>query len=235
MKQNNFLIRIREIGGKKKTLQLLRDGIKLFFEYASRKIFKYKRSFLFCDKKFIYFYYPYNATWRNERCIEVPIIWQAVKANKGKEILELGNVLSHYFHVNHTILDKYEKAREVINEDAVDFYTNKKFNLIVAISTLEHIGWDEEPRDPLKIIKAINNLKNNLNKNGKIIASIPLGYNPNIDGLIKRNKIFDKQYYMKRISRSNEWKQVSLDEVKDIKYGYPFPFANAIVIGVIEN
>ncbi len=235
MKQNNFAIRMREIGGKKNLSKLVKDGIKLFFEYGNKRIFRYGESFVFCNKKLRYFYYPYNATWRNERCVEIPIIWDAIKNYKGKNILELGNVLSHYFSINHVILDKYEKAKGVINEDAVDFNYNSKFDLIVAISTLEHIGWDEEPREPSKIIKAIKNLKNNLNKNGKIIASVPLGYNPHLDELIKKNKIFDKQYFIKRISRDNKWKQAYLEELKEVKYGKPFPFANVVAIGVIQN
>ena len=34
-----------------------------------------------------------------------------------------------------------------------------KYDLIVTISTLEHVGWDEEPRDPSKVLRAIENLK----------------------------------------------------------------------------
>ena len=44
----------------------------------------------------------------------------------------------------------------MINQDVVDFKTNEKYDLIVSISTLEHVGWDEEPRDDKKISKALN-------------------------------------------------------------------------------
>jgi hypothetical protein len=39
----------------------------------------------------------------------------------GRNVLEVGNVLSHYFPVHHDVLDKYEKAKGVINEDVVEF------------------------------------------------------------------------------------------------------------------
>jgi hypothetical protein len=67
-----------------------------------------------------------------------------VKRYKERNILEIGNVLSHYFPVNHDIVDKYEKADGVINQDVVHFYSPKKYDLIVSVSTLEHVGWDED-------------------------------------------------------------------------------------------
>src|SRR6202034_3735504 len=107
---------------------------------------------------YYYFYHRYNYTWKNERTIEIPIIWDIIRKNPNKEILEVGNVLSHYYQVHHTILDKYEKGDNVINEDVIDFNPKKKYDLIVSISTLEHVGWDEEPRQPLKILTAVTNL-----------------------------------------------------------------------------
>jgi len=95
----------------------------------------------------------------NERAVEIPIIWHIVRENKGKRILEAGNVLSHYFRVDHDIVDKYERAEDVINEDVVNFQPSKKYDLIVSISTLGHVGWDENPKEPSKILKAIEHLK----------------------------------------------------------------------------
>src|SRR3990172_4116095 len=99
------------------------------------------RTFVFRDKTYHYFYHTYNPTWRNERCVETPIIWSIVKRSKEANILEVGNVLSHYFDTNHDVLDKYERAPGVINEDVVEFKSNKRYDLIVSISTLEHVGW----------------------------------------------------------------------------------------------
>ena len=94
-------------------------------------------------------------TWRNERTVAVPI-WNLVRRfeEQNKKILEVGNVLSYYFKVNHDILDKYEIMDGVINEDVVDFRPSKQYDLIVSIVTLEHVGWSESSKEPAKIIRA---------------------------------------------------------------------------------
>jgi hypothetical protein len=134
--------------------------------------------FIFQGKVYHYFYHPYNCTYRNERAVEIPICWEIVKdaRNKGQKILEVGNVLSHYFHVDHDIVDKYEKAIGIINEDVCNFKSSKKYYLIISISTLEHVGFDEEPRDPCKVLRAIENLKSLLAVGGKMVATFPVGY-----------------------------------------------------------
>lgn len=147
------------------------------------------RYFVFGGKKYKYFYHPYNQTWDNERRFEIPIIWDAVRQNQGKRILEVGNVLSHYFKVNHDVLDKYEKGKGVINEDAVNFAPKEKYDLIVSISTLEHVGWDETPKEPEKAVRALENLRKCLNPGGKIILTIPRGENPYLDQLLDNNQL----------------------------------------------
>lgn len=141
------------------------------------KNFKSSRTFFFNNRTYNYFYHRYSITWNNERTVEVPIIRDFIKNYENDNILEIGNVLSHYFTVNHDIVDKYEKGDGVINQDVIDYKPSKKYDLIISISTLEHVGWDELPREPLKIIKAINNLKSLLNRRGKIVMTIPLGHN----------------------------------------------------------
>lgn len=93
----------------------------------------------------------------------------------------MGNVLSNYFSVNHDIVDKYEKSYGVINHDIVDFNPDKKYDLIVSILTLEHVGWDEIPKEPTKILSAIKNMIALLEPEGKIVVTLPLGYNPEMD------------------------------------------------------
>jgi hypothetical protein len=235
MRQNSISTRIREIGGKKSVPRMIIDGLKLSVEYGHHRIFKSHRRFVFNKQLMKYFYFPYNATWRNERAIEIPIIRDFVLNNKSGRVLEFGNVLSHYFDINHDIIDKYEKGKSVLNEDIVKFKPLKKYDLIVAISTLEHVGWDEKPREPAKILDAVANLRKILNKGGSAIISVPLGYNSYLDKLVHDKKIFDEQFIMKRVSGDNLWREVSLSEVKGVKYGKPFPFANAVVFGLIKK
>lgn len=122
-----------------------------------------------------YFIHPYNFTWASERCIEVPIVMSYLK-RATLPVLEVGNVLSHYFKVNHHIVDKYEMAPGVQNMDAAEFSTDVRYGLILSISTLEHIGMDgDDETDESKTIKTIQNLCWLLAPSGKIVATVPLG------------------------------------------------------------
>jgi len=152
-------------------VSIIRNKLANSLWYYYFKLFKSSRTFTFQRETYRYFYHKYNTTWRNKRAVEVPIVWKIVNKYIGRNILEVGNVLSHYFPVNHDILDKYEKAKGVINQDVVDFSPAKKYDLIVSISTLEHVGWDETPREPMKILRAIENLKRLLAPKGKKLLS----------------------------------------------------------------
>lgn len=205
-------------------------------KYFIHKIFKSWRVFRFQGRNYQYFCHRYNFTWMNERAVEVPVIWEMVKKYHGKKILEVGNVLSHYFSFSHDILDKYEKGEGVINQDIVGFKPAGKYDLIVSISTLEHVGWDENPRDPGKVLRAVENLRNCLVSKGKMIITLPLGYNPPMDELLGERGIpFSQQYFLKRISRDNKWKEVEWKDVCGAKFSDPFPNANGLVIGIVEK
>jgi len=201
------------------------------FPYCYFKIFKSWRTFKVHGKNYKYFYHLYNTTWENERAVEIPIIWEILKEHRGKMILEVGNVMSHYFTVNHDVVDKYEKAKNVINQDIVDYRPSKKYDLIISISTLEHVGWDENPREPEKILRAIDNLKNCLVAGGKLAVTLPLGYNSDLDKFLLDRKIkFTQQYILKRISRDNQWREVNWDDVRNSQYGNPYSKANGLII-----
>jgi SAM-dependent methyltransferase len=202
------------------------------FYFWYYKTFK-QELFKFNGEIYNYFYHTYHTTWKNERSIEIPIIQRYIDSNKYKNVLEVGNVLSHYFPVSYDIVDKYEEGEHVINTDVVDFNPKKRYNLIISISTIEHIGYDEKIKDPMKIRKALAHLKTLLAPNGKIIISVPLDYNPEMDKLIKYEKTFSELYYLKRIA-VDKWIEVNKEDIKNAKFNYPFPKDNALVIGIIR-
>ena len=191
---------------------------------------------MFEGETYRYFCRWYNTTWLNERAVETPVVWKLVNKQEGKNILEIGNVLSHYFPVKHDIVDKYENAKGVINQDVVEFQPNRKYDLIVSISTLEHVGWDEKPRDPTKILKAFERLQALLSQKGRMIVTLPIGFNSDLDNLLKFNKIrFTRQFCFRRISKSNIWREVKWGDLRTLKNEEPFHQANGLVIGILEK
>ncbi len=197
-------------------------------------IFRPSNTFVFRGESYPYLYSYNNFTFLNERAVEVPIVKKIWNQNTGRRILEVGNVLSQYYPVEHDVLDKYERVDGIINQDVVDFNPEKKYDLIICISTLEHVGWDERPKDPEKILRAIDNLKELLDKQGEIIVTIPLGYNPAIDDLIRKGNIqFSELRCLKRISGNNRWIETEWQEVERSTYNNNYPRAEGIVIGKI--
>lgn len=192
--------------------------------------------FKFKGDNYEYFYHHHDKTWKSERAIEIPIIYKEVESYKGLKILEVGNVISNYLPFNGDILDKYEIGTQVINEDVVDFNPSYKYDLIISISTLEHVGWDEDHIEPEKISMAINNLTKILKKGGKLIFTCPVGYNPHLDTLLSENKLpLTEKYFLKRISEDNQWIESTWDEVKNAEYHNPYNYANAVLIGIINK
>jgi len=256
IKQDNFLqktqkllFKTRDTARKKGMYYVCHAGSKRFLARLKNisdycyyfKIFKSSTSFTFQKESYRYFYHKYNVTWRNERAVEIPIVRRTVRKYEGKNILEVGNVLSHYFPVKHDIVDKYEKAKNVITQDIADFHPAKKYDLIVSISTLEHVGWDENQSDhkilnaPDKVLRVIENLKGLLALEGTLVITLPLGYNPCLDKLLKSDQTkFGRRFCLKRVSKDNKWIEASWEDIKNAKYNSPFPAANGLLIGIIK-
>jgi hypothetical protein len=209
--------------------------IPSYLRFCYYRIFKSIKPLKFQGKSYRYFYHWYNTTWNNERAVEIPIICKFIEEYKNHEILEIGNVLPHYFKFNHDVVDKYEKADGVINQDVADFKPSKRYDLIISISTLEHVGWDENPRDPNKIFPALENLKNCLIPGGKLVVTIPMGLNPVLDKFLETGAIkFTENYYLKRINKENEWVELTSTYCGG-KFGRPFTAANVLFLGIYHK
>lgn len=218
-------------------LRVQARDLRFYIIYNLYYRFKTPYYFFYNNKEYKQFWKNYNATWLNERTVEIPIIMETVRAYCGKRILEIGNVLHNYFPVTHDVLDKYDNSFGVIRLDAVDFNPNEKYDLIVSISTFEHIGFDEVPQDFQKTTKAINNVKMNcLNNNGKLIITFPLGHNSYLDDMVKHNETgLDSIRFLKRVNKKNQWVEIDLDEAQYAQYNFPFPFANVVAIGEVTR
>ena len=223
-------------------IDIMSHWVRINSQYLYHRVLGSFRTYAFQGASYRYFNHRSNATWRNERCVEIPIVWKMLEEQQGKEVLEVGNVLSHYYLVKHDVVDKYEVFNSVINQDVVDFRPSKRYDLIVSISTMEHVGWDEDPRDkskvlgePVKILRALENLLECLAPGGMIVMTIPVGYNPQLDRSLAEGRIrFTKRFCLKRISK-NTWVESDWAECRDARYGTPYAATNAVVILFISK
>ena len=214
-------------------------GIRLPFVLAHRgwRFFRLcssgPQTFEYARQTHRYCFHHYSLD--NERVVEVALARDFLQGQTG-DILEVGNVLSHYLNFSHDVVDKYEVAPGVLNEDVVDYSPGKKYAGIILISTLEHVGWDEQPRDPQKIGQAIRHLKSLLAPGGWMLVTMPLGYNPNVDEMLRNGATgFPETGYLLRISADNRWREATWAEVREAKYAAPFPCANAVFVGIYRQ
>lgn len=192
-----------------------------------------RRTFVYEGAEYAYMARRPNRTWDNERAVELPIVWAEVERTvAAADVLEIGNVLSAYYPVAHRVLDKYERHRSVTwNEDIMEFEPPFAPSLIVSISTLEHVGHSETPRDPAKFRHAVDRVLTWLRPGGLLMFTVPLGYNPAVIEFLRApNHAVTTVKCLKRVATDNTWQEVSLDQAAACSYGQPFPCANAIAI-----
>jgi SAM-dependent methyltransferase len=181
-----------------------------------------------------YFYHPKNMTWMNERCVELPIVCALAGSLNGKRVLEVGDVLSQYERyvkgVDLTVVD-LQSAREGVQARDILQHEGGPYDLIISVSTLEHVGKDDLTSDHSRAIDAIKYLAKLLAPNGRLVFTVPVGYNKVLDEWLLAGW-FGKNHYAVRVSgRENRW--VATDEhlIKRLEYGRPYQAANGLIIG----
>jgi SAM-dependent methyltransferase len=143
----------------------------------------------------------------------------------------VGNVLSHYVPVSHPVIDKYEQAEGVRNVDVVDLDLSGPFDLILAVSTLEHVGLDEDVHDPGKPARAIATLASVLAPGGRLWCTFPVGYNDALDAQLRSGTLgFTRLTALRRTGRANRWEQVPVEQVWGIPYDRLLYTAHAVVV-----
>jgi len=194
-------------------------------------------SFHFRQSRYRYFYHPYNRTVRNERCVEIPIALAWMRRFQGARILEVGHVLGHYGVAGHDVVDKYERSGGVIAADIVEFTPATPYDLIVSISTLEHVGWDEVPKEPEKLRHALAHLERHcLVQGGTLLATFPLGYNAFLDAALRQGTLpFSHASYLRRLSKWAHWEECTATAAEGTRYGAPYPGANALAVCVLTR
>lgn len=151
-------------------------------------------TFHYQEKSLPYNRVPYNNV--GERAVEIPIAFDfLLHLPKKDKLLEIGNTLSYYENAlsdylglkSRRIIDKFERASGVDNVDLMDLPSSEKYDGILSISTVEHIGQGIEPssqsygetglsqRDREAPLKAIAKIYDLLSPGGKALITVPFG------------------------------------------------------------
>lgn len=200
-------------------------------DFHLTRYLRFFSTFSFNGKRYRYFHHRYNQAHANERTVEIPLVRPLLDRYRPENVLEVGNVLRHYGHSGHTVVDKYEPYPDVINVDIVNFKPQRRYHLIVSISTLEHVGWDETPKQPKKCLQAIAHLKTLLEPGGLFVFTAPLGYHPQLDAMVKNRRLpMQTLDFLCRLDQNNTWHQCTRQQALTHRYNSPYPFANAILI-----
>jgi hypothetical protein len=171
--------------------------------------------------------FAYNTTALNERAVELPIACWWLRNAAGR-VLEVGNVLSHYYDSlpKRTVVDRYEGGDGVENIDV--FEVTGEWNHIVSISTVEHVRWDEHPREPGGGQAAVEHLQSVLSPKGRMLLTVPLGWNqPLDDWLLDGDTGVDRACTLVR--QNDRWVQTERPLWRP--YGATQPWAESVWVG----
>lgn len=163
----------------------------LYYKFVRHPDFEYQ------GERLEYFFHSYN-NWRtSERAIEIPIARRYLERFPDARVLEIGNVTNHYHDYfreakgDFTVLDKFENAHGVIRMDVADYVPEEKYDLVLSISTFEHMDSDlgRNPdyvpgRAALGSVAA-DNIKHvadhMVKEGGTFLLTAPIGYTPEWD------------------------------------------------------
>jgi len=174
-----------------------------------------------------------SQTIATERRAEVPLGLDFLRTSgPAPRILEVGNVLGRYGAPPREVVDRYERAPNVVNEDIVTFSPRHRYDLIVTISTLEHVGFDEPEPDPGKFRVALDRLLHELlATDGRFLATLPMGYNPSVDQFVRSDPPSGVAIScLRRTSMFNEWAELAPSAVTEADLDRPFPGASVIAV-----
>lgn len=205
-------------------------------EYPRTRKRRSHARFYFDGEALPYAYHLYSQTWRNERSLELAIAQHFLKQRAPGRMLEVGNVLGHFGVRGHDVIDKYERVQGIMNEDVINFGAEQQYDTIVSISTIEHVRFDEALQDPHGPLLALESLRRALRQGGRMLVTVPIGYNRGLDDDIRSGRFsFSKNIYFERVSKDNDWMEVTKEDALACFYGSPYEAANALLVGIDEQ
>lgn len=101
----------------------------------------------------------------------------------------------------------------------LDLDATPAYSTVVSVSTLEHVGLDEDEPDPDKPRRAIERHKAVLVPGGLLWVPVPVGYNAALDELLRDGPHgFTRLTAMRRDPVHNTWRPVCVEQVRDAVY-----------------
>lgn len=188
--------------------KLLLGSLTCHFLSLNPGLFKYN------GRVYKRFFHPYNLTHTNSRSCEVPILIKLVRQYSPDQVLEVGNVLRHYYPVRHEVVDLYDDGADYMADIATWRPANgKQYDLIVSCSTMEHVGRDEPDHTPGKCTKALENVISLLAPGGLLVMTWGYNDNPELEQAI--DKLQATRYYMvgrDGAQHHNSWRETETCE-----------------------
>jgi SAM-dependent methyltransferase len=118
----------------------------------------------------------------------------------------------------------------VLNRDVLDLGDLGSFELIVAISTLEHAGLDEHPAEHGKALDALRALRRLLAPDGRLVITVPAGYNPQLDSAIRLGQVPAARLAALRSEAGRrEWREVEPETAFRAPYDFLLYRARAVL------
>jgi cyclopropane fatty-acyl-phospholipid synthase-like methyltransferase len=113
------------------------------------------------------------------------------------------------------VIDLNEKWPGATNADIMIYQPEQPLDLIVSISTLEHIGYNKWTDTGLyKLSEVMVRLERMLAPGGVFVATVPIGWRPDMDAEIRTEQTgADQVWYMRQTSEvENTWTECTQDE-----------------------
>ena len=233
--------------------QNIRNNLAILYYYFTRKVYgrgyeRYKQDLI---NKIIHKKKIYPITYIDERIVEIPWVINELKGLKGY-LLDAGSTLNFKYilknltHFKKIFITTLYPENIYFNNLNISYtyedlsslsFKNEYFDVVTCISTLEHIGFNNEiynygkfkfnSKNKTKLITVLNNLKRVLKKNGTLLITIPYGKR----GIYKNMQQFDDKELKQIINQlktkkkeityyknyNQKWKKVSKDECSNVE------------------
>lgn len=173
------------------------------------------------------FDHPYNVTARNERAIEIAVARVFLAAHVGRG-LEIGNVLGHYGHRGHDVVDLYEVSPGVRNIDVFD--VEGRWDWLVSISTVEHVGW---PHDSMAALSALDHMRSLVHRSGSMLVTVGLGQHTALDDAIYRDA-FGPTWEWFYVRDRDHWREIDRSDGPWRPYDWYTPTARTVWLATWE-